>query len=91
MNTLINYTLAGALALVLSSAYLLDGPSDHQAAIDTAAAAKDAQRAAVAQARFERAAQQACGDNASWQLLDSGSVQCTTKRGHKTIVAKVQP
>ncbi|MEY4345273.1 MAG: hypothetical protein RL032_1105 [Pseudomonadota bacterium] len=91
MNHIINYTLAGAVALVLSSAYLLDGPSDHQAAIDSAAAAKDAQRAAAAQARFERAAQQACGENAGWQLRDDGAVQCFTKRGHKTIVARVTP
>ena len=90
MNHLINYTLAGLMALVLSTAYLLDGATDHQAAIDSAAAAKDAQRAAVAQARFDRAAQAMCGENAGWQLRADGAVQCLTKRGHKTSVAVVR-
>lgn len=90
MNTLINWTLAGLTALVLSTAYLLDGPSDHQAAIDTAAAERDAQRAAVAEAKFARAAQAMCGENAGWQLRADGAVQCLTKRGHKTSVAVVR-
>jgi hypothetical protein len=90
MNHLINWTLAGAVALVMSTAYLLDGPSDHQAAIDTAAAERNAQRAAVAQARFDRAAQAMCGENAGWQLRADGAVQCLTKRGHKTSVAVVR-
>ena len=84
MNHAINWTLAVALSLVLSTAYLLDGPSDHQAAIDAAADAKATQREQAALARFERAAQAMCGDNAGWKLLDSGSVQCFTKRGYKT-------
>ena len=32
MNHAINWTLAVAVSLALSTAYLLDGPSDHQAA-----------------------------------------------------------
>ena len=84
MNHAINWTLAGLTALVLSTAYLLDGPSDHQAALDAAADVKATQREQAALARFERAAQEMCGDNAGWKLLDSGSVQCFTKRGHKT-------
>lgn len=87
MNHLINYALAGLAALVLSSAYLLDGPSDHQAAIDAAAAQRDARQAVLTEARFARAAQQLCGENAGWQRRDDGALQCTTKRGHKTIVA----
>ena len=90
MNTLINWTLAGLTALVLSTAYLLDGPSDHQAAIDTAASERDAQRAAVAEAKFSKAAQAMCGENAGWQLRADGAVQCLTKRGHKTSVAVVR-
>ena len=90
MNTLINYSLAGLMALVLSTAYLLDGPSDHQAAIDTAAAERDAQRAAVAEAKIARAAQAMCGENAGWQRRVDGAVQCLTKRGHKTSVAVVR-
>jgi hypothetical protein len=84
MNHAINWTLAVATALVLSTAYLLDGPSDHQAAIDAAADAKATQTEQRAQARFEKAAQQMCGDNAGWKLLENGAVQCFTKRGHKT-------
>ena len=84
MNHAINYALTVAVAVVLSTAYLLDGPSDHQAAIDAAADAKATQREKAQQARFEKAAQQMCGDNASWTKLENGAVQCFTKRGHKT-------
>ena len=88
MNNAINWTLAGLTALILSTAYLLDGPSDHQAAIDAAADAKATQREQAALARFEKAAHQMCGDNAGWQMLENGTVQCFTKRGHK--IQKVQ-
>jgi hypothetical protein len=84
MNNAINWTLAALTALVLSTAYLLDGPSDHQAAIDAAADAKATQREQAQQARFEKAAQAMCGDNAGWTQLENGAVQCLTKRGHKT-------
>ncbi len=84
MNHAINWTLAALAALVLSTAYLLDGPSDHQAAMDAAADAKATQREQRTQARFEKAAQAMCGENAGWTKLDNGSVQCFTKRGHKT-------
>jgi hypothetical protein len=88
MNHAINWTLAVATALVLSTAYLLDGPSDHQAAMDAAADAKATQREQAALARFEKAAQQMCGENSGWTQLENGSVQCFTKRGKKTL--KVQ-
>lgn len=84
MNNIINWTLAVAIALVLSTAYLLDGPSDHQAAIDAAADAKATQREQAALARFEKAAQAMCGENAGWAKLENGAVQCFTKRGHAT-------
>lgn len=45
-----------------------------------------------AELRFARAAQAMCGgENAGWDLLPDGAVQCRTKRGHKTITAQVQP
>ena len=72
------------MSLALSTAYLLDGPSDHQAAMDAAADAKVTQREQAQQARFEKAAQAMCGDNAGWTKLENGAVQCFTKRGHKT-------
>ena len=84
MNHAINWTLAVAVAAVLSTAYLLDGPSDHQAAMDAASDAKATQREQAQQARFEKAAQQMCGENAGWKLLENGSVQCFTKQGRKT-------
>jgi len=84
MNHLINWGLAVAVAAMLSTAYLLDGPSDHQAASDAASDAKATQREQAALARFEKAAQAMCGDNAGWTQLENGAVQCLTKRGHKT-------
>lgn len=84
MNHAINWTMAVAVALVLSTAYLLDGPSDHQAAIDAAADVKATQREQAALARFEKAAQAMCGENSGWTKLENGAVQCFTKTGRKT-------
>jgi hypothetical protein len=84
MNHVINWTLAALTALVLSTAYLLDGPSDHQAAMDAAADAKATQREQAALARFEKAAQAVCGENAGWTQLENGAVQCFNKTGRKT-------
>ena len=84
MNNIINWTMAVAVAVVLSTAYLLDGPSEIQAAIDAAADAKATQAEQRAQARFEKAAQAMCGENAGWTKLENGTVQCFTKRGHAT-------
>ena len=63
-----NWLAAGLIALVMSAAYLLDGPSDHEARVDTA----------------EEKIQKMCGENAGWKLLDDGSIQCYTHRGFKT-------
>jgi hypothetical protein len=52
--------------------------------MDAASDAKATQREQAALARFEKAAQAMCGDNAGWTKLENGSVQCLTKRGHKT-------
>lgn len=36
-------------------------------------------------ATFDRAAQEMCGgENAAWERLPDGKVQCWTKRGHKS-------
>lgn len=53
-HRLLNIALAGAIAAMLSLSYLLDGPSDLEAARDTAASVTDAQAAARAVARTER-------------------------------------
>ena len=63
-----NWLAAGLIALVMSTAYLLDGPSEHDARVDTA----------------EEKIQKLCGENAGWKLLAAGSVQCYTHRGFKT-------
>ncbi len=63
-----NWVAAGLVALVMSAAYLLDGPSEHEARVDTA----------------EEKIQRMCGENAGWKMLDDKSIQCFTHRGHKT-------
>jgi len=63
-----NWLAAGLVALVMSAAYLLDGPSEHEALVDTT----------------EEKIQRMCGENAGWKMLDDKSIQCFTHRGHKT-------
>ena len=63
-----NWLAAVLVAAVMSTAYLLDGPSEHDARLDTA----------------EEKIQKMCGENAGWKLLDDGSIQCYTHRGAKT-------
>ena len=63
-----NWLAAALVAAVMSAAYLLDGPSEHEAQIDT----------------VEEKIQKLCGENAGWKLLDDGSIQCFTHRGFKT-------
>lgn len=78
--------IIAALSAGLLLAYV--GPRlDEEQAVhaDRIAAEKTAQQ----RARFERAAQAMCGENAGWRELDNGAVSCHTKRGHKTMVAKV--
>ena len=63
-----NWLAAALIAMVMSAAYLLDGPSDHEARVDTA----------------EEKIQRMCGENAGWKMLADGSIQCYTHRGFKT-------
>ena len=63
-----NWLAAVLVAAVMSAAYLLDGPSEHEAQVDT----------------VEDKIQKLCGENAGWKLLDDGSIQCYTHRGFKT-------
>lgn len=91
MNSAVNWLLALIFAALLSGAWLLDAPTDHHATRAQAAAVTDATRAAQAQARFARATKKICGENAAWSEVRTGIVQCTTKRGFKTMIARVQP
>lgn len=84
MNAAIPYI--GAVCFAVTLAYV--GPRIDE----TTAAHEDAisaQQAAQQRARFEQRAQQMCGENAGWRETADGSVACFTKRGRKTIVAKV--
>lgn len=82
---------ACAIALLLGASHLLDGPTDHHAEWAQAQDLQDAIKTEAASARFDKAARAICGENAAWIDLGSGSIQCATKRGHKTMVAEVQP
>lgn len=92
---LINAALVLAIAALLSSAYLLDGPDDHSAEWSQAQDIEAAQKDAQAAARFDQAARLMCGsENAAWADLGTGSIQCSTKRAHRTVrvaVAQVLP
>lgn len=85
-NRLFNWVLAFIVAILLGSVYRLDEPCAHNTEMATAASLDDAIKNEAAQARFTRAAAKICGsENAGWKLVDdTRSIQCTTKRGHKT-------
>lgn len=89
MSRVINWLLALALVALLAGV----GPAidDHSAERAQADSLQDSIKAEAAQARFAKAAQAICGDNAAWLDLGGGAVQCLTHRGRKTIVAQVQP
>lgn len=83
MNGVITGALSAALVIVLA----WGGPAldDHSAERDQARATEDAQRAAAARARFERAAQAVCGSQAAWREVGNGLVQCFDKRARPTV------
>lgn len=83
-------SMAGALAVL---GPYLDGVTldDHGAEVQQARDIEDAQRAAEARQRFERAAQLVCGVQAAWREAGNGVVQCFTKRGRPTMRVAVQP
>lgn len=84
MNAAIPYIGAVVIALALSyvGPRLDEATAVHEDAIS-------AQQAAQQRARFERAAQEMCGENAGWRELEGGAVQCYTRRGHKTILVQL--
>lgn len=82
-----NWILAACIAMLLSSAYLLDGPDDHHAEHASALALEDALRIDAKQERFTKAAAAVCGPQAYAADLGDGNVQCHTKRGRKTTKA----
>lgn len=78
--------LAGALVAALGwLGPALDAMDDHSAEVAQAQAIEDAQRAAQARQRFERAAQAVCGSQAAWREVSKGLVQCFDKRARPTV------
>lgn len=84
-STLITGAGVVGIALILSSAYLLDGPDDTQAAQDSYDAQAEMRAAAPGSLRREIAAQHLCnearGPNSEPRWLADGSLACTTRRG----------
>lgn len=59
------------------------GPSldDHGTEVQQARDLEDAQRAAQARKRFERAAQRLCGPQSAWREISNGVIECKARRG----------
>lgn len=76
------WALALMFGLLMGFGQLLDGPTDHEAAQDAAASAA---QAAEQERRAQIMARICGGIDAVWQQQSDGSVQCLTKRNHKTV------
>jgi len=90
-HRIVNIALVIGIAAALSSAYLLDGPDDHQPDWAESQALKDAQKAAQIAARIERAAAQLCirlqGPNTGYRWTEDNQLVCTTNKGRNPVVA----
>lgn len=64
------------IALVLASAYLLDGPSDISTAQAASSDVQDASKTEAATVRRMRATAVICGQNRSWTEQQDGSFFC---------------
>ena len=82
----LNWLLATLIALGLSSAYLLDAPTEVQTRIHAAQSAHDAQVQAQRTERFERAARAMCGQNGAVALIDDSTIQCVSHQGKRGAV-----
>ncbi len=84
-NTAINWAAALLIVAIYAAMQTMDlGPSDHAAQQAQEQDLQDAIKSEAQVSRFAGAAAQICGENAGWQLVDATTVQCTTKRGHRT-------
>lgn len=82
------YTHAGAWTLVaVCVAFLLSALGPNLDAHDAEKARPH--REPSPRERFERAAQAICGDNAAWEEVAPGQIQCFTHRGHKTALVRL--
>lgn len=85
-HRLANWMLALSIVGIYVAMAFIDGPTDHSAEHAQAQSLADAQRTEAAAERFAKAAATLCGsENATARHLEDGSIQCLTKRGHKTI------
>lgn len=97
MNTRItqaakNWGAALAIVAIYAGMQMLDlGASDHQAQLDQAADVAAATKAAAQQARYERAADQICG-NGDWSIDAHNVLRCYTRkpRGAGVVLTKME-
>jgi hypothetical protein len=83
--TRLHLALALGLAAVIALSCSHTGPSDTQAAIDSAASLREAQGDAKRQSQFMATVRRHCGsDNAAWEEMAGGGIQCRNKRGRVT-------
>lgn len=84
-NTLIQISIF--CALVTTMAYIGPQLDDHGPEHEVAVEELEKQNR---QDRFERAAREICGENATWSLTHvQGQIVCKTRRGQKTKVAQL--
>ena len=84
LHRAINIALAVAIAAILSTSHLLDGPSEFLSKQADSLSLQDAIQAESAERRFERAAAAMCSENGGWKRVGSDGVQCITKKGKRT-------
>ena len=92
-NVALATIIAGSFAALLSTSHLLDKEPDRRAEFTQSGALADAQKAAQAEARIERAAAQLCArrhGNAGYRWSEDNSLICTDHRG-RTLTAKAAP
>lgn len=82
-NMLINCALFAAIVATMFSIQVIDNGAEHEVAVEELA--KQAK-----QDRFDRAAREICGENATYSLTHKqGEIVCKTRRGQKTKVARL--
>ena len=88
-QTIVNWALAVVACGLMSMAYMLDGPTDHQAEWDQSEALMIAQREAAQAERLLQAAQAVCtekrGPHAEARFDEDGRLVCVGRRGVKPL------
>ena len=77
-HTLINCALFAAIVATMFSIQVIDNGAEHEVAAEELVKQNR-------QDRFEKAAREICGENATYRLTHKqGEIVCLTKRNHKT-------